>query len=87
MKNLLSVIIVLSISMAFIMCAGEEKQEVAPEPKPEAAVKAELIDCPGCDMKMEKSKMVAHVADGDTTYFCGEGCKDHYLAKQEKKSM
>ena len=35
---------------------------------------------------MEKEKMVAHVHDGDTSYFCSEKCKEAYMAKENEES-
>ncbi len=86
MRNLIFIMALVFLTMTLIMCAGEQKQEAQPESKQTTVTKEELIDCPGCNMKMEKSKMIAHVADGDTLYFCAEGCKDHYLAKLEKEA-
>jgi YHS domain-containing protein len=87
MKNLISIILILILSLTIIMCSGEKNQEIKQKTDSESTVKSELVDCPGCNMKMEKSKMITHVTNGDTLYFCSEYCKENYLAKQEKKSM
>ena len=84
MKQFKGVAITVFLTLTLIMCAGEQKQEAKPESKQTTVIDDELVDCPGCSMKMQKSKMVAYEVDGDTLHFCAEGCRDHYLAKLEK---
>jgi len=75
------------LCLVLISCSGEKKVETDVEIQTE--VKTEVQDtnkatCPACDMTMDKSEMLTHVADGDTLHFCAEGCMKHYLAQKEK---
>ena len=77
------------LAILLIACSGEKKAESQMEMKPEAktavAVEEGKATCPSCSMVMDKSEMLTHVAEGDTIYFCAEGCKKHYLAQQDNK--
>ena len=90
MKRVLFLLLLLIIGATLIMCSGEKKQE-AVEEATEGAMETVVSDtamatCPGCDMKMEKAKMVAYEKDGETQYFCSEECKTNYLAEQAKET-
>ena len=83
-KLFISIIVVL-LALALVACGGEKKAETKTEAESEAQTAVvdssmTMATCPGCGMTMEKSKMIAHVADDDTLYFCSEGCRDNYLA-------
>jgi len=86
------IILLVTIVMAVLLiaCTSEKKAETKVEAETTtqtvSAENSSKATCPSCNMVMEKSEMITHVAEGDTVYFCAEGCKKHYLAKQEKKS-
>ena len=94
MKRVLFLLLLLIIGATLIMCSGEKKQEAAEEATEEATADTmetvvsdtAMAACPGCDMKMEKAKMVAHEKDGETQYFCSEECKTNYLAEKAKEA-
>ena len=75
----------------FIFTFGAYGQEKANEPVEKASEKVETADdaktavCSGCNMEMDKAKMVSAEIDGKMHYFCSEKCKEAYLAKKDKK--
>ena len=86
MAKLFYFILSLVLVFAFVACTGEkveEKTEMETEATVEKVMDENMAECPGCDMVMEKEKMIAHVHDGDTTYFCSEKCQEKYMAKEE----
>ncbi len=89
LKIILSVIVIV-LAVMMIACSGEKEAETKMDMEPKA--KTAMVDddskatCPSCNMVMDKSEMITHVAEGDTLYFCAEGCKKHYLAQQETKT-
>ena len=80
---LISVVLV----FAFIACTGEkaeEQTETEAEATVEKALDENMAKCAGgCDMAMEKEKMIAHEHEGDTLYFCSEKCQEKYMASEE----
>lgn len=75
--------VILLLALALIACGGEKKAETKMEAESQTeAVVADstMATCPGCGMTMEKEKMISQVVEGDTMYFCSEGCRDNYLA-------
>ena len=87
-KALLTIFAIL-VAVLMIACSGEKKTETEMEMKPEAKTAVEdtssMATCPACKMVKDKSDMTAYDADGDTLYFCSEGCQKHYLAQQKSK--
>jgi YHS domain-containing protein len=67
---------------------GADKPQPQKKQKAEAVVEQAAVDtltvtCTGCNMKMEKTKMVSLEKDGKIYYFCSEECKNNYLSKKE----
>ena len=88
MVKLFYMMLSLVLVFAFIACTGEkveEKTETEVEATVEKAMDENMAKCPGCEMVMEKEKMIAHVDDGDTTYFCSEKCQEAYMAKEKEE--
>ncbi len=89
MAKLFYMLMSLVLVFAFIACTGEkveEKAETEVEATVEKAMDENMAKCPGCEMTMEKEKMIAHEHDGDTTYFCSEKCQEAYVAKEKEES-
>lgn len=90
MAKLFYILFSFVLVIAFIACTGEKTEEQA-EPETEAAVEKVLdenmAECAGgCEMTMEKEKMVAlEQEDGETLYFCSDKCKEAYLAKEKEE--
>jgi YHS domain-containing protein len=90
MNRVIIFLVTIVMTALLMACASEKKAET----KVEAEATTQTVStensskatCPSCNMVMEKSEMITYVAEGDTVYFCAEGCKKHYLAQQEKKS-
>jgi YHS domain-containing protein len=80
------------ISVIFIIaCSGEQQsgskagsEEAQSENTAQIVVENGNAICPACKMEMKKSEMITYVSEGDTLYFCAEGCKKHYLAQAKK---
>jgi YHS domain-containing protein len=77
------------VMLVFLNCSGEKKtdagmQEI--EKTQTAVADTGNATCPGCGMVMAKTDMIKHEADGKTTYFCHEQCKEHYLATVAAKT-
>lgn len=87
-KTILTVFAILVVVL-MIACSGDKKAKTEMETKSET--KTTVVDtssmatCPACKMVKDKSEMTAYVADGDTLYFCSEGCQKQYLAQQKSK--
>ena len=90
MNRIIILLVTIVMAVLLMACASEKKAETKVEAETTSqtvsAENSSKATCPSCNMVMEKSEMITHVAEGDTVYFCAEGCKKHYLAKQEKKS-
>jgi hypothetical protein len=90
MNRIFVFLIITVMAVILIACSSEKKTEAKVEaeatPETVSVQDSSKATCPSCNMVMEKSEMITYVADGDTVYFCAEGCKKHYLAQQEKKS-
>jgi len=89
MTKLLYFLLSLVLVVAFIACTGEkveEKVETEAEATMEKVLDENMAECAGdCGMAMEKEKMIAHVHDGDTIYFCSEKCQEAYMAKEKEE--
>ena len=86
MVKFFTLMVAVFLAFALIACTGEKVEQAKTEEQTTteaAGVTAEMVKCPGCDMEMDKTKMVAHESEGETTYFCSEECKTNYLAKLE----
>ena len=87
-KTILTIVAIM-VAVFMIACSGEKKAETEMEMKPETKTAVEdtssMATCPACSMVKDKSEMTAYDADGDTLYFCSEGCQKHYLAQQKSK--
>ena len=87
MAKLLYLLLSVVLVFAFIACTGEkveDKTETDAEAMVEKALDENMAECAGgCDMTMEKEKMIAYEHDGDTLYFCSEKCQEKYLANEE----
>ena len=85
MAKLIYIILSMVLVFAFVACTGEkveEKTEVETEATVEKVMDENMAECPGCEMIMEKEKMIAHEHDGETQYFCSEKCQEKYMAKE-----
>ena len=81
------VILMILLALLLLACSGEKKAETKVEAETEtqtAVQSADQATCPGCNMTMDKDKMITHVAEGDTMYFCSDNCKNKYLAELEE---
>ncbi len=86
MTKLLYLVLSMVLVFTIIACTGEKVEEkVESEATVEKVVDENMAECPGCDMAMEKDKMIAHEHDGDKTYFCSEKCQQAYLAKEKEE--
>jgi len=85
MKYLFVFLLALLVTVAMVSCSSEKQEEATAETQEtmDTAAEAEMVQCTGCEMSMEKSKMVAYEMDGETKYFCSEECKANYLAAKE----
>jgi YHS domain-containing protein len=80
-------LIILAI-FAFLLMVYTQEKAAEPQQKAETVVEEAAADtlhitCSGCDMKMEKAKMISLEKDGKVYYFCSEECKNKYLSKKE----
>ncbi len=90
MAKLFYTLLSLVLVFAFIACTGEKveeqtEMETEVEATVEKALDENMAECAGCDMAMEKEKMIAHEHDGETQYFCSEKCKEAYMAKEKEE--
>ena len=89
MAKLFYILLSFILALAFIACTGEkveEQTDTEAEATVEKALDENMAECAGgCEMAMEKEKMIAHEHDGDTTYFCSEKCQEAYLAKEKEE--
>ena len=95
MSRIFILIIFIAISLTFIMCSGEQKQEATTgdateieatetEAAESESADADKVMCEGgCGMEMDKAQMVTHEVDGETHYYCSEKCKENHLKKME----
>jgi len=84
MRAFFNIFVGVLVSAGLMMCAGEKKEEVKEKAIEGQIETGQMAVCPGCGMKMEKSKMVAYEANGETQYYCSRECKDYHLSQQKK---
>lgn len=88
MAKLFYILLSFVIVFALVACSGEkveEKTEMEKEATVEKVMDENMAKCSGCDMVMEKDKMIAHEHDGETQYFCSEKCQEKYMAKEKEE--
>lgn len=87
MTKILYLLLSFILIFAITACQGEKAQdESQTEATVEKALDENMAECAaGCDMAMEKEKMIAVEQDGDTLYFCSEKCRDEYFAAQSEE--
>ena len=89
MAKLFYILLSFVLALAFIACTGEkveEQTDTEAEATVEKALDENMAECAGgCEMTMEKEKMIAHVHDGDTLYFCSEKCQEKYMASESEE--
>ena len=83
--KLISILLLAFFAFVLLTYAQEEaeKAEKKTGEKIEATKDVEMAVCSGCDMKMDKAKMVKVEIDGKVKYFCSEECKKAHLEKKE----
>ena len=87
MAKLFYFLLSLVLIFVFVACTGEKTEETVEmdaEATVEKVMDENMAECAGgCEMAMEKEKMIAYEVDGDTLYFCSEKCQEKYMAQEE----
>ena len=96
MKTLFAILLTVVLGIGLIACSGEKQSEQTPaaEPQMESATTAmpdtamEMTAvCANCGMTHDKADMMVYeTEEGDTLYFCGQDCKDAYMAKMQEET-